>query len=78
MTDPYSILTPGAAALAGLAMASAAALKGWNGWLKVKQLEIARFSSGADRGEPPPSCVELTGLKERVRKLEAIAIGIEP
>jgi len=62
-------------AIVALCITSAAALKGWQGWLELKRLEIA----GASRAGPPAagSRGELAGLKERVRKLEAIASGIE-
>jgi hypothetical protein len=74
MTDPAMIMMASSAALAGLAMASAATLRAWSGWLELKRLELEgnrrpRTQAGGR--------VELTELKERVRKLEAIASGIE-
>jgi len=71
-----SILMIGALGLAGLGIAIVAALKGWQGWLDIKRLEIARgigdglMPSGGGR-------IEIADLKERVRKLEAIAAGID-
>ena len=71
-----SILMIGALGLAGLGIAIAAALKGWQGWLDIKRLEIAR---GVGDGVMPSGGgrIEIADLKERVRKLEAIAAGID-
>ncbi len=76
MTDPISIALAGASVLLTLGLASLALLKGWSAWLDYKRLELA-----AHVGEPtlPPSGgrIEIADLKERVRKLEAIAAGID-
>ena len=71
-----SILMIGALGLAGLGIAIVAALKGWQGWLEIKRLEIAR---GVGDGLMPSGGgrIEIADLKERVRKLEAIAAGID-
>ena len=71
-----SILMIGALGLAGLGIAIVAALKGWQGWLEIKRLEIAR---GVGEGMMPSGGgrIEIADLKERVRKLEAIAAGID-
>ena len=70
------------AALLGLVVIAAAALKGWQGWLELKGRELDRVprselrhssnapGSGAAR-------IELADLRERVRKLEAIAAGVD-
>ena len=71
-----SILMIGALGLAGLGIAIVAALKGWQGWLEIKRLKIAR---GVSEGMMPSGGgrIEIADLKERVRKLEAIAAGID-
>ena len=71
-----SILMIGALGLAGLGIAIVAALKGWQGWLDIKRLEIAR---GVGESVMPSGGghIEIADLKERVRKLEAIAAGID-
>ena len=78
MSDPQLTLTLAAATLAGLAMLVGAALAGWRGWLHLKQLELA---SGHDAPAPlAPSAgarIEIADLKERIRKLEAIAAGVD-
>lgn len=76
MQDPYLYLTLAATALAGLAILATASLRGWNGWLEFKRAELGRrFEEAA----PPTASarVEVADLKERIRKLEAIAAGVD-
>jgi hypothetical protein len=74
--DPLTIAVLSASIIVGLAGASLAALKGWNGWLVLKKMELTQIA--ADRGMPPASGrIEIADLRERVRKLEAIAAGID-
>lgn len=74
--DPMSIGLLSASLLAGLGAGSWAALKAWNGWLELKRFELTH--DAADRTLPPASGrIELADLRERVRKLEAIAAGID-
>jgi hypothetical protein len=63
-------------ALTGLALLLGAALKGWQGWLELKQLEL---SGNARREGPagPGERIELADLKERIRKLESLAACID-
>ena len=77
MTDPTSIALVGASVLLGLALASLALLKAWNGWLDYKRLELAAQGAGDIALPPAGGRIELADLKERVRKLEAIAAGID-
>jgi len=73
--DPLTIGVLSASVIAGLGGASIAGLKAWNGWLDLKKLELAHVS---DRALPPASGrIEMADLRERVRKLEAIAAGID-
>jgi hypothetical protein len=74
--DPFSIALVSAAVLAGLGTMAFAALKGWGDWLELKRMELTH--SVADHGLPPAgNRIELADLRERVRKLEAIAAGID-
>ncbi|MEV4935646.1 MULTISPECIES: hypothetical protein [unclassified Sphingobium] len=76
MQDPLNTLTLAIAGLSGLIIVTAAALRGWNGWLDLKRAELARGTEGA----APPSTatrIEVADLKERIRKLEAIAAGVD-
>jgi hypothetical protein len=81
MTDTASIVTLSVASLAGLAMLIAGGLAGWRGWLEIERLRIAGMRPAAPSADPLPSPagarIELADLKERVRKLEAIAAGID-
>jgi len=74
--DPITIAVLAASVLTGLGAASWAGLKAWNGWLELKRFELTH--DAGDRHLPPASGrIELADLKERVRKLEAIAAGID-
>lgn len=74
--DPLTIGVLSGSVIAGLGGASIAGLRAWNGWLELKKLELAQ--SVGDRGLPPAGGrIEMADLKERVRKLEAIAAGID-
>ena len=74
--EPLSIALIGVSVLLGLGLASLATLKGWQAWLDFKRLELA--SQTGDHSLPPATGrIELADLKERVRKLEAIASGID-
>ena len=74
--DPLTIAVFAATMLVGLAAASWAGLKAWNGWLDLKRLELTQ--AAGDRTLPPASGrIEIADLRERVRKLEAIAAGID-
>jgi hypothetical protein len=74
--DPLSIGVIGSSVLAALGAASWAGLKAWNGWLELKKIELTQVIG--ERGLPPASGrIEIADLRERVRKLEAIAAGID-
>ena len=71
------------AALLGLVVLAVSALKGWRGWLELKARELDQ-ARGYE--EPKPGAgisgggaarIELADLRERVRKLEAIAAGVD-
>lgn len=76
MNDPMTTLTVAGAALAGLGIATFAALRGWQGWLDLRRLELAGGNSREPRS-PAGEMIEVADLKERVRKLEAIAAVVD-
>ena len=59
-------------------IAALAGLKAWRGWLDFKRYAIAcaRTIPAADETESGAR-IELAGIKERLRKLEAIATGVD-
>ncbi len=74
--DLLTIGVLSASVIAGLAGTGWAGLKAWNGWLELKRFELTH--DAGDRGLPPASGrIEIADLRERVRKLEAIAAGID-
>jgi hypothetical protein len=74
--DPIAMGVLAASIFASLGLASWAGLKAWQGWLELKRLELGQ--SVGDRTVPPAGGrIEIADLRERVRKLEAIAAGID-
>jgi hypothetical protein len=53
-----------------------AGLKGWQGWLDLKRLELAGGHNHQGRS-PAMERIEIADLKERIRKLEAIASCVD-
>lgn len=81
MTDLTVIALTGALVLTGLLVAGLFALRAWAGWLEVRKMELA---SGRPQADEPVGAatggtdrIELADLKARIRKLEAIASGID-
>jgi hypothetical protein len=69
-----------AAALTGLAIITLAGLRGWALWLALKhrELDLVGGMRGDEMRTPSPAArIELADLKERIRKLEAIAAGVD-
>lgn len=81
MTDPNFYFTAAAAGLAGLGMVCLAALTGWRGWLTLKAQELSIQGMPQRHDDPAlPNAsarIEIADLKERIRKLEAIASGVD-
>ena len=65
-----------ATALAVTAMLCLTLLKAWQGWLELRRLELARRDlTGGD--DDIGVRIELAAVRERLKKLEAIASGVE-
>jgi hypothetical protein len=77
MQDPIFWLTISGAGLIGLVILAWAALSGWRGWLELERMKLD--GRREQQPAPPPAAarIELADLKERVRKLEAIAAGVD-
>jgi len=74
MTDPNLLLA--ASTVSGIAILTFGALRGWRGWLELKRAELERMNGDA-RPLAAGSRIEIANLKERIRKLEAIAAGVD-
>jgi hypothetical protein len=77
MSSEYLLIS--ACALLGLVIVAAAMLRGWQGWLTLKTRELEQHArpeieGGAGNGM---ARIEIADLKERIRKLEAIAAGVD-
>jgi hypothetical protein len=64
------------ATLLGLVVIALAGLKAWHEWLALQRLTLDRPRGGGESGASGAR-IELADLKERVRKLEAIASGVD-
>lgn len=74
--DALTISVLSGSVLTGIGAASWAGLRAWGGWLELKRFELTH--DVADRHLPPAAGrIEMADLRERVRKLEAIAAGID-
>ena len=76
MTDTLTMVTLASFGLVGLSIATFAGLRGWQGWLDVKRLELAGTVRSAGRS-PAGDMIEMADLRERVRKLESLASCID-
>jgi hypothetical protein len=76
MPPAESLLILSTATLTGLAMLGALAAWGWSGWLRLKLREL---EARPQQSELPAvgQRIDLADLKERIRKLEAIAAGVD-
>ena len=70
MPDPSFYLIMASAALAGLAMLVSAGLAGWRSSCSLSRSQPRQPSSASAR-------IEIADLRERIRKLEAIAAGVD-
>ncbi|QGN55409.1 hypothetical protein [Novosphingobium sp. Gsoil 351] len=77
MDMAYDQVLIAAAALLGLVVIAASTLKGWQGWLELKRCELDRVQPAEPRPGTGAARIELADLRERVRKLEAIAAGVD-
>ena len=75
MTEPLTVLTLATSGLLALSITAFAGLKGWQGWLELKRLEFA--CTHREPKSPAMEMIEVADLKERIRKLEAIASCVD-
>jgi hypothetical protein len=82
MTDFTLSLITSAVLIAGLTIISLVALRGWSQWIDFRKLELEGLYTGQHRSSEDPAAstgsrIELADLRERVKKLEAIAAGVD-
>ena len=77
MSDLTMTLMVAGFALTGLAIALWAGLKGWQGWLELKRLELTGAQAGQRGASGVGERIEVADLRERIRKLESIAACID-
>ena len=65
------------ATLAVTFMLCGAGLLAWRSWLDFRKLELASRHEVAEAGEDVGVRIELAAVRERLKKLEAIASGVE-
>ncbi len=70
------------ASLVGLSIIASTLLRVWQGWLSLRQREMENAprdpESGAGvAGGMGAARIEISDLKERIKKLEAIASGVD-
>lgn len=76
MHDSSAYLIVAISGITAISILSLTALRAWQGWLDFKRAELERLPTGS----PSPSAngrIEMADLKERIRKLEAIAAGVD-
>ncbi|MFL0355924.1 hypothetical protein ACI5KX_05540 [Erythrobacter sp. GH1-10] len=84
MMDPVFVIA--ATCLVGLSVVAYALLKAWQGWLELKREQLERGGQASSNAAAPEieggagvgaARIEMADLKERIKKLEAIASGVE-
>jgi hypothetical protein len=67
-----------ATSLIAVSLLSVIGLKGFTAWIALKRAELDARSPISDGGAPSAgNRIEIADLKERLRKLEAIAAGVD-
>ncbi len=77
MSEPMTMMAVASFGLVALSIAVFASLKGWQGWLELKRMELAVPKGHGEGRGPIAERIELADLRERVRKLETIAAGVD-
>lgn len=75
MTEPLIMIALASFGLVALSIAVFATLKGWQGWLELRRLELT--GNRHQERSPAYERIEIADLKERIRKLESIAACVD-
>jgi hypothetical protein len=71
-------LIMGSFIFASIGLVALASLRGWREWIELKRAELDMVQGSREIATPSTvSRIEVADLKERVKKLEAIAAGID-
>ena len=68
MSDPAALLALASTGTLAIGVTAIAALKAWHEWLEVRRAQI-------EQGRPSSRRGELAELRDRIKRLEAIAEG---
>ncbi len=77
MSEPITMIAVATFGLTALSIAVFASLRGWQGWLELKRMELSAPKGPGEARTPIAERIELADLRERVRKLETIAAGVD-
>lgn len=65
-------------ALAAISILCFSGLRAWRGWIELRREEIAARGDTEEKAAPEMGArIELADVRERLRKLEAIARGVD-
>jgi hypothetical protein len=77
MDNPMFYLTVSLTTLAAIALIAVAGLKGFTAWIDLKRTELGTARGPVEPHASTGNRIEIADLKERLRKLEAIAAGVD-
>ena len=81
MLETTNLVVLSASSIVALAMLGVVWAWSWKGWLELKRQQLTAGGPGATDDMMPVgqvgSRIELADLRERVKKLEAIAAGVD-
>jgi hypothetical protein len=77
MDNPLFYVTVSLSTLAAIALIAATGLKGFTAWIDLKRTELGTSRGPVEAHPSTGNRIEIADLKERLRKLEAIAAGVD-
>jgi hypothetical protein len=84
MTDAIPFATVALVSLAGVIVLALAGLRAWHEWVELQRYALSGGrrdhdapAAASPAASPAAARIELADLRERVRKLEAIAAGVD-